>query len=352
MSGDLAIRLQAKIDGKTKPPGALGELEALALKIGLIQQTLTPSLHQPTLVVFAGDHGIAAEGVSAFPAEVTAQMVANFAAGGAAVNVFARSNGLALKIVDAGVAADLSAHAPLIHRKIRPGTSNSLHGPAMTAQEAHAALAAGAAIIDELHGDGSNVVGLGEMGIANTSAAAMIMALLLELPVEQCTGAGTGVTDGALARKIDVLTRAVARAHQAMAGRPGLMLAQDTLTQGALTQRVLEEVGGFEIGMMAGAMARAAHHRMVILIDGFIATAALLLAKTMDASVLECCVFCHQSDERGHRLMLEHLDAPPLLKLGMRLGEGTGAALAFPLIRSAVAFLNEMASFEEAGISG
>ena len=268
----LADALRAKIDTKTKPLGALGRLESLAFEVGTILGTTNPTLTSPTIVIFAGDHGIAAEGVSAFPSEVTAQMVAKFSAGGAAINVFARQNGLALRIVDAGVAAPLATGDGIDHRKVAPGTRNCLVEPAMTHAEVAQALAHGSAIIAELRASGCNVVGFGEMGIANTSAAALLMALTLDLPIDRCVGAGTGLDGAGLSHKRAVLERALNRATAALG---------DDRSAAA----VLAECGGLEIAMMVGAMVEAAQRRMIILVDGFIATSAVLVAQTSNADV-------------------------------------------------------------------
>lgn len=328
----LAARLQHKIDHKTKPLGALGRLESLALQLGLIQRQETISLRAPQMVVFAADHGVAAEGVSAFPQAVTLQMVANMLAGGAAINVFARQHGFALQVVDAGVAAELPAHPQLLQRKIAPGTKNLCHEPAMSRAEAQAAIQAGMVVMQALPG---NVVAFGEMGIANSSAAALLLARLTGARIEDATGRGTGLNDAQLRHKQAVLARALAR-------NPGAHAPIDALA----------DVGGFEIAMMAGAMLQAASERRVLLVDGFIAGAAALVAQALMPPVQDYLVFCHRSAEPGHRLLLAHLGARPLLELDLRLGEGTGALLAWPLVQSAALFLNEMASFESAGVSG
>lgn len=329
--------LQKKIDMKTKPLGALGQLEDLALKVGLIQNSLEPELKNPTMVIFAADHGIAADGeVNPFPQEVTWQMVYNFLSGGAAINVFARQNGMAVKVVDAGVKHDFEPHPDLIDAKIAPGTKNYLHEPAMTEAQCNAAIEAGKKMIEALHAGGCNVVGFGEMGIGNTSSAALIMSALMELPISECVGSGTGLDAKGVAKKAEVLERVIQK-HQ--------VPSKDPL-------KVLQTYGGFEIAMICGAMLKAAELQMVILNDGFIVTSALLVASRMREEVLDSCVFCHTSNERGHQKMLDYFEAKPLLGLGLRLGEGTGAALAYPLVEAAVHFLNEMASFESAGVSG
>ena len=329
----LQARLQHKIDHKTKPPGALGRLEGLALQLGLIQRSESPSLRQPQMVVFAADHGIAAEGVSAYPQAVTVQMVGNMLAGGAAINVFARQHGFTLQVVDAGVAAELPAHPRLQRRKIAPGTQNSCREAAMSRTDAQAALAAGMQVAAALPG---NVLALGEMGIANTSAAALLLARLAGVSIQDATGRGTGLDNAQWLHKQAVLARALQR-HPATA-------PLDTVGE-------LAALGGFEIAMMAGAMLQAASARRVVLVDGFIAGAAALVAQALAPNVRDYLVFCHQSAEHGHRLLLAHLQAQPLLQLDLRLGEGTGALLAWPLVQSAANFLNEMASFESAGIS-
>ena len=330
----LAAKLKHKIDQKTKPLGALGRLEELALQIGLIQQTLSPELRRPALMVCAGDHGAARAGVSAFPQEVTWQMVENFLAGGAAINVLARQAGIELSVVDAGVNHDFGRRDRLMDAKVAYGTANYLEGPAMSAAQRDEAMARGARIVAGIHDAGSNVIGFGEMGIGNTAAASLITSRLAGLPLADCIGRGTGLDDAGLARKQALLAQAAAR--YAGEGSPLSVLAQ---------------FGGFEIAMMAGAMLAAAERRMLLLIDGFIVTSALLVAAKLEPNILPYCVFSHRSQERGHRLQLEHLGATPLLDMDLRLGEGTGAALAYPIVKSAVAFLNEMASFESAGVS-
>jgi nicotinate-nucleotide--dimethylbenzimidazole phosphoribosyltransferase len=336
----LRQQLKERIDNKTKPPGALGQLEEIALQIGILQGTTHPELRKPQIVVFAGDHGIAATGlVNPYPQAVTAQMVLNFLGGGAAINVFCRQNGLGLQVVDAGVNYDFGDNgAGLVDKKIGPGTRNYLESEAMTAEEVVAAIAAGRDLVGSLAAGGCNAVGFGEMGIGNTSSASLIMSYTLGLPAADCAGRGTGVSDTQLEQKTKVLEEA-RRLHQA---------AIDA-DPGAMT--ILRCVGGYEIAMLTGAYLGAAEAKMIVLVDGFIGTAALLLARMLDPAVTAGCVFSHCSGERGHTAMLEYLGARPLLRLGLRLGEGTGAALAFPLIRAAVNFLAEMASFESAGVS-
>ena len=328
----LAAELQHKIDHKTKPLGALGQLENLALQLGLIQRSQMLALHAPQMIVFAADHGVAAEGVSAFPQAVTMQMVTNMLAGGAAINVLARQHGFALHVVDAGVISDLPDHPLLIKRKIAAGTHNLAAGPAMTMHQLNSALQAGSEVLASLPG---NVVAFGEMGIANTSPAALLLHRLAGVPIEDATGRGTGLTDPQLLHKQAVLTKAAAL-------HPSATEPLDALAA----------LGGFEIAMMTGAMLQAAAERRVILVDGFIAGSAALVACALAPAAKDYMVFCHRSAERGHSLLLGHLGAKPLLDLDMRLGEGTGALLAWPLVQSSVLLMNEMASFESAGVSG
>jgi nicotinate-nucleotide--dimethylbenzimidazole phosphoribosyltransferase len=331
-NASLEARLRHKIDHKTKPQGALGRLEGLALRLGLIQRNETITLREPQMVVFAADHGIAAEGVSAYPQAVTVQMVDNMLAGGAAINVFARQHGFALQVVDAGVATEFEPHPQLLQRKIAHGTRNTRQEPAMTAAQVRAAVQAGMDVVSELPG---NAIAFGEMGIANTSAAALLFARLAGVGIEDATGRGTGLDDARLAHKRRVLAEVMER-------HAGATQPLDALAA----------LGGFEIAMMAGAMLQAASQRRVILVDGFIAGAAALVAKSLAPAAQDYMVFCHRSDEQGHRLLLAHLEAQPLLDLGLRLGEGTGALLAWPLLQSAANFLGEMASFDSAGVSG
>ncbi|WP_375445537.1 nicotinate-nucleotide--dimethylbenzimidazole phosphoribosyltransferase [uncultured Fibrella sp.] len=331
----LENRLQHIIDHKTKPLGALGQIETLAVHIGLIQQTETPTLTNPHILVFAGDHGIAADGVSAYPAEVTYQMVLNFMNGGAAINVFTRQNGLRLVVCDVGVRGTFDSNtAEFVKFKVQPGTQNMRHQPAMSSDDTEAAMDAGRLLVDGVHHRGCNVVGFGEMGIGNTSSASLLMHRLLNVPVGQCVGRGTGLTDEQLTHKLAILTE-----------------VSDRYADLTDPMALLSAMGGFEIAAIVGGMLRAAENGMVILVDGFISTASLLVAQALDPAVIDYCVFTHRSDETGHRLMLERLNASPLLNLGLRLGEGTGCALAYPLVQASVAMLNEMASFDSAGVS-
>ena len=328
---ELATQLQCAIANKTKPTGSLGVLETVAYQLGLIQQTTAITLHNPTIVVFAGDHGVVAEGVSAYPQSVTWQMVENFLAGGAAINVFARHSGCALQVVDAGVNHEFGPRAQLIDCKVGHGTANFAQQAAMSAADCATAMAHGAHVVAALEG---NVIGFGEMGIGNTTAAAALMHKLTGIALAECVGAGTGLTADGILHKQRVIQAAV------------------TLHAGVDDPRgILATFGGYEIAMIAGAMLHAAERRMVLLIDGFIVTSALLVAAKIAPAILDYCVFSHCSDEHGHRRMLAHLNARPLLNLGLRLGEGTGCALALPLLQAAAAFLREMATFKSAQVS-
>lgn len=326
----LAQRLQHRIDHKTKPLGALGRLETLTLRLGLILGSETPALREPQMVVCAADHGIAARGVSAYPSDVTWQMVENFLAGGAAVSVLARQHGLALTVVDCGVRHDFQPRPGLVLRKVARGTQDASAGPAMTAAQCAQAIANGREVLAALPG---NVLLLGEMGIGNTSAASLLLARLGGIDIAECTGAGTGLDAAGVARKTTVLREALAANAQAV--QPLDALAA---------------LGGFEVATLVGAVLQAAAERRVIVVDGFITSAAVLVASRIAPAVLQRCVFAHRSGERGHALMLQVLGVDPLLDLGLRLGEGSGAALAWPLLTSASAILREMASFDSAGV--
>jgi nicotinate-nucleotide--dimethylbenzimidazole phosphoribosyltransferase len=330
--------LQHKINFKTKPIGALGLLEEVALQIGIIQNTLSPSINKPHIIVFAADHGIAATGtVNPYPQAVTAQMVLNFVNGGAAINVFCKQNNIGLTVVDAGVNFDFDGTANIYNAKIAKGTNNYLQQAAMNNLQCNQAITNGEKIVENIFKQGCNCIGFGEMGIGNTSSASLIMSVILQLPIEECVGRGTGVNDEQLKIKIDTLQK-VFSLHQ-------LSSLQTNPLQ------LLGTIGGFEIATMVGAFLKASELNMVIVVDGFIATAALLIASAIRESTLQNCIFAHTSGEQGHVKMLQHLSAKPLLQLGMKLGEGTGAAMAIPIIQSAVNFLNQMASFETAGVS-
>ncbi len=333
--------IQFNIDHKTKPLGSLGRLEEITLQIALIQQTQSPKLVSPHLVVFAADHGIAGAGVnagvSAFPQEVTYQMVLNFLNGGAAINVFAKQNNINLIVVDAGVNYDFAKHESLINAKIAKQTANYLTNKAITSEQLEHCLTQGAQIVANIHAKGCNVIGFGEMGIANTSSAAILMSICCKSLIENCVGRGTGLSDEQLENKIQVLRKAI--------------LHHNLDNETATLEEILMAFGGFEIAMMCGAMLKAAELKMVVLVDGFIATAAFLVAHHKEPLVKEYAIFTHQSDEQGHKKMLDFLKVKPILNLNMRLGEGTGCAMAYPIINAAANFLTEMASFGSAGVS-
>ena len=333
--------LHHTLNNKTKPLGSLGRIEDLALQIGQILGTDRPMLDQPQMVVFAGDHGLTARGVSAFPSDVTWQMVENFLAGGAAVSVLAKQNGIALTVVDCGVKHDFLAGLPagtqragLQVRKAQGaehGTADSSAQAAMTAAQRDEALQNG---IDLVKGLPGNALLLGEMGIGNTSAASLLLARLAGLDIAVCTGAGTGLDAPAVLRKTEVLREVLARHADAKAPLDAL-----------------SAFGGFEIATMVGAVLQAAHERRVIVVDGFIATSAVLVAHALQPLVLQRCVFAHRSGERGHEFMLQHLGVSALLDLGLRLGEGSGAALALPLIKLACQLHAGMATFQQAAVT-
>jgi nicotinate-nucleotide--dimethylbenzimidazole phosphoribosyltransferase len=325
----LAQALRSKIDGLAKPLGALGRLEDLAIQIGAIQGQLNPRVERVRAYVFAGDHGLNAEGVSAYPSAVTAAMVATFLAGRASVNALAGACGVEVVVVDAGVDADLAPHPMMIDAKVRRGTRNAAVQPALTAAEVALALARGVALAEVATDEGVDALIPGEMGIGNTASAALIMHRLAPAPLETCIGAGAGHDAAGLDRK----TRAIGRA----AARSEVTAPLD----------VLAEFGGLEIVMMAGFIIGAAARRRVVIVDGFISTAAALAAIRLAPAVQDYCVFAHASAERGHLALLDALEARPLLRLDMRLGEGSGAVLAAPILRAAARLLSEVATLED-----
>lgn len=327
--------VQAHIDIKTKPPGSLGRIERLAQQMAGAQGTEAPSADPAKLLLFAADHGLTAEGVSAWPSEVTTQMVANFLGGGAASNVFAKTNGLDMAIVDAGIIGDLPDHENLIRANITKGTRNSMHEDAMTEEQTIAALEFGANLAADAIAGGTRVIALGEMGIGNTSSATLLCHTIAGIDIDVLTGPGAGLDAEGVNRKAVILKKVAQR-------RPGPLAPMDALSA----------YGGLEIAMMAGALIGAASKGGVVLVDGFIASSAALVALKARPEAAAHAVFAHRSKEPGHRLMLEAIGAEPLLDLDLRLGEGTGALLAFPLLRNACAMLAEMATFESAGVSG
>jgi nicotinate-nucleotide--dimethylbenzimidazole phosphoribosyltransferase len=326
--------LQEKIDSKTKPIGALGTLETLAFKMATVFETLNPKITNPNIVVFAADHGIANHDVSAYPQDVTRQMVGNFLDGGAAINVFCKQNDIKLSIVDAGVNYDFPTNANLINAKIAKGTQSFLHIPAMSDTELQLCFEKGKLVVEDIAKSGSNCIGFGEMGIGNTSTASVLMSLLTNLPIEECVGKGTGVENEKLLQKQNILKNAL----------------ENYSGQAELKQQ-LAYFGGFEIIQIASGMLTAFDNKMLILVDGFICSVAFLIASKINPDIKNNAVFCHCSAEKAHQKLLEYLGAKPILNLDLRLGEGTGCAIAFPVLKSAEAFLNEMASFESAGIS-
>ena len=331
---DEALRpaIQAKIDNLNKPKGSLGRLEEIAMQMCLIQQTLSPSLNHPCHLLLGGDHGIEREGVSVSPREVTWQQMINFTRGGGGVNMFCRQHGFKLRIVDVGVDYDL-AHIPgIIDRKIGRGTKNFLYEPAMTEEEYDKAIAVGASLVDDCIEEGCKVLSIGEMGIGNTSPSSIWMHLFGNIPLEKCIGAGAGLDTPGIRHKYEVLSKAVERFK-------------------ANPQDPLRYFGGFEMIAAIGAMLRAAECHLIILVDGFIMTACALAAIRLYPASQDYMIFTHCGDESGHRMMLDIVEAKPLLNLGLRLGEGTGALCAYPLVDSAVRMINEMNNFDNAKIT-
>lgn len=335
--------LQHKIDNLNKPKGSLGRLESLALQVGLIQQTLTPALNHPCHILFGADHGIEREGVSVSPREVTWQQMINFGRGGGGVNMFCRQHGFKLRVVDVGVDYDFSPseHPHIIDRKIGYGTRNFLYEPAMTADEYDRAIRIGADLVDECFKEGSNVICFGEMGIGNTSPSSIWMHLLADIPLAQCIGAGSGLNSEGMRHKYDVLSKAVEKFKT--------QELKNSETQ--KLKNLLTYFGGYEMVAALGGMMRAADHRMIILVDGFIMSACMLAASKLRPEILDFAIFGHCGDESGHRLMLNAMNAEPLLSLGLRLGEGTGAICAYPILQSAVNMINEMDNFDHAEIT-
>lgn len=323
-----------KINNKTKPLGSLGTLEIIAKKLCLIQNTLTPKLNKPTMLVFAGDHGIVKnQPVSSCPQEVTPQMVLNFLEGGAGINVFCKQHGFDLSVIDAGVNFEFESNKKLINAKIAYGTKDYSLAPAMTKKQCEKAIKIAGEIVVEKYVNGSNIISFGEMGIGNTSSASLLMSAVTKQSIESCIGVGAGLTEEGLSKKIDILTK-VQQLHG---------VSENPLEN-------LQNFGGFEVAMMTGAMLKAAELKMTLIIDGFIATSSLLIAQEINKNIIDYCLFSHQSNEQGHIKMLKFLNVSPILHLGLRLGEGTGAVIAYPIIQSAEIFINQMASFESSGV--
>lgn len=333
---DEAIKaeLTAKIDDLTKPKGALGRLEELALQIGTVQQTLSPTLEKPCNVLFAADHGIIEEGVSVSPKEVTWQQLSHFSKGGAGINFLCEQHGFRLVLVDAGVDYDVPGDRGIIDKKVRRGTRNFLHEAAMTDEEFDLCLQRGAEIVDMVAADGCNVISFGEMGSGNTSAASMWMHALTGIPLDLCVGAGAGLDLSGVNHKLDVLQRAAA--------------AYDDTGD---VRHTLARFGGYEMAMATGGMLRAAELGMIVIVDGFIMTSCMLAASALYPEVMEYAVFGHCGDESGHARMLNFMGAKPLLHLSLRLGEGSGAVCAFPILKSAVDMINKMDRFSEVGVT-
>ena len=333
---DVAIQtsLRFKIDNLTKPKGSLGTLEELALQVGLIQQSLSPSLKCPQNIIFCADHGIEAEGVSVSPREVTWQQTIHFTQGNGGVNFLCRQHGFQLKVVDAGVDYDLPTDRGIIDKKIRKGTRNFLYEAAMTEEEMNLCIERGAEMTRLCHEEGSNVLSFGEMGIGNTSASSLWMTCFTDIPLLQCVGAGSGLNNDGIRHKYSVLKRAL-----------------DNYSGDGSTFDIIRYFGGYEMVMAIGAMLQAAELKMVILVDGFIMTNCILAASKLYPEVLDYAVFGHCGDESGHRLVLNALHANPILSIGLRLGEGTGAICAYPILDSAVRMINEMDSFVGASVT-
>lgn len=327
-------KLIDKIDNLTKPKGSLGILEELALQIGLIQQTLSPQLKHPQNIIFAADHGIVDEGVSLSPKEVTWQQISNFLHGGAGVNFLCRQHGFTLKIVDAGVDYDLPYDKGIINMKVRKSSRNYLHGPAMTKEEMELCLERGASIVQQCHKEGSNILSFGEMGIGNTSSSSLWMSCFTGIPLEQCVGAGSGLNNEGIRHKYQVL-------QQALDNYQGDRSPRD----------IIRWFGGLEMVMAVGAMLQAAELHMIILVDGFIMTNCILAASQLYPEIMHYAIFGHCGDESGHKHLLSAMHVHPLLHLNLRLGEGTGAICAYPIVDSAVRMINEMDNFAHASIT-
>lgn len=330
--------IQKKIDHLNKPKGSLGTLEEIAMQLCLIQHTMTPKLCHPCHFLFGADHGIEREKVSVSPREITWQQMINFTRGGGGVNMFCRQYGFDLKIVDVGVDYDLSTVPGIINRKIALGTSNFLYGPAMTEEQMEQAIAVGVEMVDKAIAEGSNIVCMGEMGIANTSPSSVWMSLFENVPLEECVGAGAGLDNEGISHKYDVLKRSVDKYLS-------LAPIDDTV------EYAIRYFGGFEMVAAIGAMLRAAERKITIMVDGFIMSACALAAIRLYPAAFDYMIFGHKGDEGGHARMLQLMGAKPLLALGLRLGEGTGALCSYGIIESAVRMVREMNNFDNAHIT-
>ena len=333
---DISIEreLKDKIDNLTKPKGSLGLLEELAVQIGMIQSSLSPKLNNPYNVIFAADHGVAVEGVSASPQEVTHQMIRNFIEGGAGVNFLANQHNFKLLVVDGGVNANLESVSGVIDRKIAMGTNNYLYGAAMTQDQMERAIEVGSEVVDMCFEDGCNIISFGEMGIANTSASALWMSFLTGIPLERCVGAGSGLCNKGIEHKYNILSK-----------------SKERYSGDGSVYDIMRYFGGIEMVMAVGGMLRAAERKMAIIVDGFIMSSCMLAASQIDVNVLDYAIFGHKGDEAGHKLLIDFMKVKPILDLGLRLGEGTGAICAYPIIDSAVRMVNEMSSFEKVQVT-
>ena len=321
--------MRARIDGKAKPPGSLGRIEDLAVRLGMIAHPAAPKAGKAVLLVFAGDHGLTEEGVSQYPSAVTVAMVKTYLAGRASANAFAAASDVGIRVVDAGVVAELPAHPNLIGAKVRMGTANAAREPAMTMQETHDALGKGCALAIAEIAAGADIIALGEMGIGNTASSALLVHRLAPAPLDECIGVGAGQDDSGMARKRAAIAKAAAR------------------SQASSPLDVLREFGGLEIAMMAGAVLGAASERRPVVIDGFISSTAALVAIRLCPAARNYCVLAHRSAEKGHDILLAAFGTKPLLDLGLRLGEGTGALLAVPLVRAAARLMTDVANLSD-----
>lgn len=327
-------QLIEKVDDLTKPKGSLGRLEELAIKIGLVQQSLDPKLSNPTNILFAADHGILDEGVSVSPKEVTWQQLSHFSHGGAGINFLCQQHGFNLVLVDAGVDYDIPANSGVIDKKVRRGTRNFLYQAAITPEEWALCMESGAEVVEMVHGNGCNVVSFGEMGSGNTSPSSMWMHILTGIPLPQCIGAGAGLNNAGVNHKLDILTR-----------------AWDNYGGGDSVEQRLQWFGGYELAMAVGGMLKAAELKMLVIVDGFIMTACMAAAAHFYPAVMEYAVFGHCGDESGHKLLLDSLGVKAILHLDLRLGEGSGAVCAYPILVSAVNMINEMDRFSAVGVT-